>query len=93
MQTDRTELSRIWLKAIEAWPSIKKLAKDNASAWGELEFRETKIGRLDHKIEKLQILELVPGVEWLKTNADPTGTKVVGTLNNCGGGGLPGARS
>src|SRR2546421_196973 len=38
-------------------------------AWGEMEFAETKIGRLDHKIEKLQILELVPGVEFLKTNA------------------------
>src|SRR5688572_19233944 len=31
---------------------IKKLAKDNARAWGEMEFAETKIGRLDHKIEK-----------------------------------------
>ena len=35
-----------------------------------MELDETKIGRLDHKIEKLQILELVPGVEFLKTNAD-----------------------
>ena len=34
-----------------------------------MELDETKIGRLDHKIEKLQILELVPGVEFLKTNA------------------------
>src|SRR4051794_41650094 len=34
-----------------------------------MEFDETKIGRLDHKIEKLEILELVPGVEFLKTNA------------------------
>src|SRR6476469_3894701 len=45
------------------------MARQNANAWGELELKETKIGRLDHKIEKLQILELVPGVEWLKTNA------------------------
>lgn len=48
---------------------IKSMAKANATAWGEMEFAETKIGRLDHKIEKLQILELVPGVEFLKTNA------------------------
>src|SRR5690242_20070479 len=48
---------------------IKSLAKQNASAWGEMELKETKIGRLDHKIEKLQILELVPGVEFLKTQA------------------------
>jgi aldehyde dehydrogenase len=48
---------------------IKSTAKENAHAWGEIEFKETKIGRLDHKIEKLQILELVPGVEFLKTHA------------------------
>jgi aldehyde dehydrogenase len=48
---------------------IKKLAKDNAAAWGRMELDETKIGRLDHKIEKLQILELVPGVEFLRTDA------------------------
>lgn len=48
---------------------IKNIAKQNAQAWGKLELDETKIGRLDHKIEKLQILELVPGVEFLKTNA------------------------
>ncbi len=48
---------------------IKSTAKQNAAAWGEMELKETKIGRLDHKIEKLQILELVPGVEFLRTNA------------------------
>ena len=48
---------------------IKSTAKENAHAWGKIEFDETKIGRLDHKIEKLQILELVPGVEYLKTHA------------------------
>jgi len=49
---------------------VKSMAKSNARAWGEMEFAETKIGRLDHKIEKLQILELVPGVEFLKTEAN-----------------------
>ncbi len=48
---------------------IKQIAKDNAQAWGKMELDETKIGRLDHKIEKLQILELVPGVEFLRTAA------------------------
>jgi aldehyde dehydrogenase len=48
---------------------IKRMAKENANAWGKMELDETKIGRLDHKIEKLQILELVPGVEFLKTDA------------------------
>jgi aldehyde dehydrogenase len=49
---------------------VKQMAKDNAQSWGKIELDETKIGRLDHKIEKLQILELVPGVEFLKTTAD-----------------------
>jgi aldehyde dehydrogenase len=49
---------------------IKQTAKANANEWGKIELDETKIGRLDHKIEKLQILELVPGVEFLKTNAN-----------------------
>lgn len=48
---------------------IKDIAARNAQEWGRIEFDETKIGRLDHKIEKLQILSLVPGVEYLKTNA------------------------
>src|SRR5687768_6188051 len=49
---------------------VKSMAKSNAQAWGKMELDETKIGRLDHKIEKLQILELVPGVEFLQTQAD-----------------------
>ncbi|CAN5707392.1 aldehyde dehydrogenase EutE [soil metagenome] len=52
---------------------VKKMAKDNARTWGEMEFAETKIGRLDHKIEKLEILELVPGVEFLKSRAQSGG--------------------
>src|SRR5439155_11889897 len=44
---------------------IKTLSEANAVEWGKLELEETKIGRLDHKIEKLKILKLVPGVEWL----------------------------
>jgi aldehyde dehydrogenase len=48
---------------------VKAMAKENAQSWGKMELDETKIGRLDHKIEKLQILELVPGVEFLKTSA------------------------
>ena len=49
---------------------VKQIAKDRAHEWGKLELDETKIGRLDHKIEKLQILELVPGVEFLRTRAE-----------------------
>jgi len=44
---------------------VKTLSTKNAEPWGKLEFDETKIGRLDHKIEKLKIIKLVPGVDWL----------------------------
>jgi aldehyde dehydrogenase len=44
---------------------VKTLADANAEPWGRLELDETRIGRLDHKIEKLKIIRLVPGVEWL----------------------------
>src|SRR5215469_943497 len=45
---------------------VKTLAESNAVEWGRIELEETKIGRLDHKIEKLQIIKNVPGVEWLR---------------------------
>jgi aldehyde dehydrogenase len=48
---------------------VKAMAEANAEAWGKIELDETKIGRLDHKIEKLKIIKLVPGVEWLNPYA------------------------
>ena len=48
---------------------VKAMAEANAEVWGKLELDETKIGRLDHKIEKLKIIKLVPGVEWLRPDA------------------------
>jgi len=48
---------------------VKAMAESNAEAWGKLELDETKIGRLDHKIEKLKIIKLVPGLEWLRPDA------------------------
>jgi acyl-CoA reductase-like NAD-dependent aldehyde dehydrogenase len=44
---------------------VKTLADTNSVEWGKIELEETKIGRIDHKIEKLKIIKLVPGVEWL----------------------------
>jgi len=44
---------------------VKAMADKNAEPWGKIELEETKIGRLDHKIEKLKIIKLVPGVDWL----------------------------
>ncbi len=47
---------------------VKDLCERNAEDWGRKEFEETRIGRLDHKIEKLKIIKLVPGTEWLKSD-------------------------
>jgi aldehyde dehydrogenase len=45
---------------------IRRIAIADAEELGRLEFEETKIGRLDHKIEKLKVLgEKVPGVEFM----------------------------
>ena len=48
---------------------IKKIAVQNADAWGRMELDETKVGRLDHKIAKLHLLTSVPGVEFIRTAA------------------------
>lgn len=48
---------------------VKRMAEANAVEWGRIELEESKIGRLDHKIEKLQIIKLVPGVEWIRPDA------------------------
>lgn len=44
---------------------IKGICTANAREWGRIELEETRIGRLDHKIEKLEGLRGVPGVEFL----------------------------
>lgn len=48
---------------------VKSMADAKAEEWGKLELEESKIGRLDHKIEKLKIIKLVPGVEWLRPDS------------------------
>jgi len=52
-------------KAIDC---VRRITAEQAEELGRLELEETKIGRLDHKIEKLKIVKLVPGVEFLKTD-------------------------
>jgi aldehyde dehydrogenase len=44
---------------------IKRMCHDRATEWGRLELEETRIGRLDHKIEKLLGIPNLPGTEWL----------------------------
>ncbi len=49
---------------------IRRICIDQAEALGRAELEETRIGRLDHKIEKLIVAgEKTPGVEFLRTDA------------------------
>ncbi len=48
---------------------VKQICDSQAEELGLLEFQETGIGRLEHKIAKLQAIKTVPGVEFLKTDA------------------------
>jgi len=47
---------------------IRQLAIDNATSWGRIEYEETKVGRLDHKVAKLELLASVPGVDFLRAH-------------------------
>ncbi len=54
----------------KAVAAIRRLCVEKAEEWGRMEFEETRIGRLGHKIEKLRICgDLVPGVEMLERTA------------------------
>ena len=53
---------------VKAINCVRKITEEQAEELGRLEMEETKIGRLDHKIEKLKIVKLVPGVEFLRTD-------------------------
>ncbi|MFM7863379.1 MAG: aldehyde dehydrogenase family protein, partial [Planctomycetaceae bacterium] len=48
---------------------VKRICEEQAEELGRLEFEETKIGRLEHKIAKLKAIRTVPGVEFLRTDA------------------------
>ena len=48
---------------------VYRICDEQSEELGRMELEETKIGRLDHKIEKLQIVKLVPGIEFLKCDA------------------------
>ena len=54
-------------KAIE---HIRRISIEGAVELGTMEMNETKIGRLEHKIEKLETLgRLSPGTEFMSTQA------------------------
>jgi aldehyde dehydrogenase len=48
---------------------IKRIVVENKNEWARIEFEETKVGRLDHKVAKLELIPDVPGVEFIKAAA------------------------
>ena len=53
----------------QAIQCVRDICTNQAEELGRMELDETKIGRLDHKIEKLKIIKLVPGIEFLRSDA------------------------
>ncbi len=53
-----------------ALDQIRRICREQAEPLGREEFEETRIGRLEHKIDKMQVVgEKTPGVEFLRTEA------------------------
>ena len=49
---------------------IRRIVTEQAEELGRAELEETKIGRLEHKIDKLKIIgERIPGIEFLRSEA------------------------
>jgi len=48
---------------------IRNLCDERSGEWARMELEETKLGRLDHKIQKLQAVQHVLGVEAMATEA------------------------
>src|SRR5688572_16875275 len=66
--------------------SIVEIKKDGGK------WQVVKDGKLNRRVTantEMQITGPAAGNDRLKTNADPTGTKVFGTINNCAGGVTP----
>jgi aldehyde dehydrogenase len=56
-------------KRAEVIQIIRDLCVEQAEELGRIELEETRIGRLDHKIEKLRTAAKVPGMEMITTEA------------------------
>ena len=48
---------------------IRRICNDRREELGRMELEETKVGRLDHKIQKLEAIRLVLGVEAMRSDA------------------------
>ncbi|MFP4673405.1 MAG: aldehyde dehydrogenase [Opitutales bacterium] len=68
---------------------IKGMCTENAERWGRIEFEETGIGRLDHKIGKLEGIKNVLGTEFLSPHGMSGDAGI--TMDECAPWGVIGA--
>ncbi|MGF1530247.1 MAG: aldehyde dehydrogenase [Puniceicoccaceae bacterium] len=54
-----------WAGRAKVVEIVKTMCSQKSETWGKLEFEETKIGRLEHKIAKLEGIKNVLGTEYL----------------------------
>jgi aldehyde dehydrogenase len=54
-----------WAARAKVVEIVKRMCSEQSVRWGTIEFEETKIGRLDHKIAKLTGIKNVLGTEYL----------------------------
>lgn len=48
---------------------VRRICIDRADELGKMELDESKVGRLDHKIQKLKNMQFVVGIEGMRSNA------------------------
>ena len=48
---------------------VRRICIDRADELGKMELEETKVGRLDHKIQKLKNMQYVVGIEGMRSDA------------------------
>ncbi|MHA7879145.1 MAG: PhoX family protein [Saccharospirillum sp.] len=67
--------------------TVVELERDANGRWAYKQ--GAAMNRRLHGYSEFELTGPVAGTEYVKTSADPTGTRVLGTLNNCGSGRTP----
>jgi len=86
--TSPEELEKVRIALAAHGMSVLEVVKTR----GKASYKVKKSSRYNRRITAMTKMKLTgpaAGHDWLKTSEDPSGTKVLGTLNNCAGGTTP----